>query len=151
MHSVNWLKWLILALLVSASVLLIIPPKDRIRLGLDLQGGYSFTLELDKAALDETIRGRFPEGASEAEITSRIQEAMASADETAVEVIRNRVDSLGTEEPVITRGKDGRIYVQIPGADEAKRAEDEIQKLTDKSIKDVDDVVKAKEQELMAV
>jgi ribosome recycling factor len=29
--------------------------------------------------------------------------------------------------------------------------EDEIQKLTDKSIKDVDDVVKAKEQELMAV
>ena len=125
MHSVNWLKWLILALLVSASVLLIIPPKDRIRLGLDLQGGYSFTLELDKAALDETIRGRFPEGASEAEIASRIQEAMASADETAVEVIRNRVDSLGTLEPVITRGKDGRIYVQIPGADEAKRAEAE--------------------------
>ena len=125
MHSVNWLKWLILALLVSASVLLIIPPKDRIRLGLDLQGGYSFTLELDKAALDETIRGRFPEGASEAEIASRIKEAMASADETAVEVIRNRVDSLGTLEPVITRGKDGRIYVQIPGADEAKRAEAE--------------------------
>jgi len=35
--------------------------------------------------------------------------------------------------------------------DEERRAEDEIQKLTDKSIKDVDDVVKAKEQELMAV
>ncbi|MEJ1095911.1 MULTISPECIES: ribosome recycling factor [unclassified Pseudoxanthomonas] len=35
--------------------------------------------------------------------------------------------------------------------DEEKRTEDEIQKLTDKSIKDVDDVVKAKEQELMAV
>ena len=35
--------------------------------------------------------------------------------------------------------------------DEARRAEDEIQKLTDKAIKDVDDVVKAKEQELMAV
>ena len=30
-------------------------------------------------------------------------------------------------------------------------AEDDIQKLTDKAIKDVDDVVKAKEQELMAV
>ena len=35
--------------------------------------------------------------------------------------------------------------------DEEKRTEDEIQKLTDKSIKDVDDVVKAKDQELMAV
>ncbi|WP_411832405.1 ribosome recycling factor [Pseudoxanthomonas mexicana] len=35
--------------------------------------------------------------------------------------------------------------------DEERKAEDEIQKLTDKSIKDVDEVVKAKEQELMAV
>jgi ribosome recycling factor len=35
--------------------------------------------------------------------------------------------------------------------DDARRAEDEIQKLTDKHVKDVDEVVKAKEQELMAV
>ena len=35
--------------------------------------------------------------------------------------------------------------------DDERRAEEEIQKLTDKSIKDVDDGVKAKEQELMAV
>ena len=35
--------------------------------------------------------------------------------------------------------------------DEATRSDGEIQKLTDKAIKDVDDVVKAKEQELMAV
>jgi ribosome recycling factor len=35
--------------------------------------------------------------------------------------------------------------------DEAGRSETETQKLTDKAIKDVDDVVKAKEQELMAV
>ena len=35
--------------------------------------------------------------------------------------------------------------------DDERRAEEEIQKLTDKSIKDVDDVVKAQEQELMAV
>ncbi|NEL27962.1 MAG: ribosome recycling factor, partial [Xanthomonas perforans] len=33
--------------------------------------------------------------------------------------------------------------------DEARSAEDDIQKLTDKAIKDVDEVVKAKEQELM--
>ena len=35
--------------------------------------------------------------------------------------------------------------------DEERRSEDEIQKITDKAIKDVDEVVKAKEQELMAV
>lgn len=35
--------------------------------------------------------------------------------------------------------------------DEASRSETEIQKITDSAIKDVDEVVKAKEQELMAV
>ena len=35
--------------------------------------------------------------------------------------------------------------------DEDSRTQDEIQKLTDKAIKDVDEVVKAKEQELMSV
>ncbi|KAF1688521.1 ribosome recycling factor [Pseudoxanthomonas taiwanensis] len=35
--------------------------------------------------------------------------------------------------------------------DEVRRAEEDIQKLTDKAIKDIDEVVKAKEQELMAV
>ena len=35
--------------------------------------------------------------------------------------------------------------------DEATRSDAEIQKLTDMAIKDVDDVVKAKEQELIAV
>ncbi|WP_225764270.1 ribosome recycling factor [Stenotrophomonas sp. Marseille-Q4652] len=35
--------------------------------------------------------------------------------------------------------------------DDKKRGEDDIQKITDKAIKDVDDVVKQKEQELMAV
>ncbi len=35
--------------------------------------------------------------------------------------------------------------------DEARRAEEDIQKLTDQAVKDIDGVVKAKEQELMAV
>ncbi len=35
--------------------------------------------------------------------------------------------------------------------DEERQSQDEVQKLTDKSIKDIDEVVKAKEQELMAV
>lgn len=35
--------------------------------------------------------------------------------------------------------------------DDVRRAEEEIQKLTDKAVKDVDEVVKAKEQELLAI
>jgi ribosome recycling factor len=35
--------------------------------------------------------------------------------------------------------------------DDVRRGEDEIQKITDKAVKDIDDVVKAKEQELLAV
>ena len=35
--------------------------------------------------------------------------------------------------------------------DDVRRAEEEIQKITDSAIKDVDEVIKAKEQELMAV
>ncbi|MDG2526767.1 ribosome recycling factor [Stenotrophomonas sp. HITSZ_GD] len=35
--------------------------------------------------------------------------------------------------------------------DDVRRAEEDVQKITDKAIKDVDEVVKAKEQELMAV
>ena len=35
--------------------------------------------------------------------------------------------------------------------DEAHRAEDEIQKVTDKAVKDIDDVAKSKEHELLAV
>ena len=35
--------------------------------------------------------------------------------------------------------------------DEERRAEDDIQKLTDRFVKDVDEVVKAKEQELLAI
>jgi ribosome recycling factor len=35
--------------------------------------------------------------------------------------------------------------------DDERRADDEIQKLTDRSVKDVDAVVKAKEEELMAL
>jgi ribosome recycling factor len=35
--------------------------------------------------------------------------------------------------------------------DDARRAEDEVQKLTDKHVRDIDDVVRNKEQELMAV
>ena len=114
-------QWGILVIAVTFSIVLILPPKEKIRLGLDLRGGHSFTMELDKDAIAETVRERAVEGATEEEIERRITETVETADDTAVEIIRNRIDSLGTEEPVITKGSGGRIYVQIPGASEENR------------------------------
>ena len=57
---------------------------------------------------------------------------------------RNRLD--GTMQQVKELQKAKSI-----SEDDERRAEDEIQKLTDKAVKDVDAVVKSKEDELMAV
>src|SRR5207237_3660441 len=80
-------------LLVAFSIATIYPPKEKIQLGLDIQGGTSFLIrlvggdkEVNKGMLDQ-----------------------------AVEVIRKRVDQFGGGEPIISPvGKD-RILVQIPG------------------------------------
>ena len=121
MKSQLWWKWLVVAGFAICSLWLALPPELKIRLGLDLRGGYSFTVELDKAQLETTVRDRMPEGSTEQEIANRIKTAMETADDTAVEIIRNRIDAIGTEEPVITKGSNGRIYVQMPGASDAQR------------------------------
>ena len=69
---------------------------------------------------------------------------VAHEGETAKVAIRNvRRDAL-------QRVKDLHKHKQIT-EDEERRAEDEVQKLTDRFIKEVDTVVKAKEDELMAL
>ena len=121
MKSQLWWKWLVVAGFAICSLWLALPLETKIRLGLDLRGGYSFTVELDKAQLEATVRERMPEDTPDEVIAERVKEAMATADDTAVEIIRNRIDSIGTEEPVITKGSNGRIYVQMPGASDAQR------------------------------
>ena len=121
MKSQLWWKWLIVAGFVLCSLWLALPLELKIRLGLDLRGGYSFTVELDKAQLESTIRERLPEDATEQDVKVSLATALATADDVAVEIIRNRIDSIGTEEPVITKGANGRIYVQMPGASDAQR------------------------------
>lgn len=121
-------KWIVLILLLAFSFILIGKKGENIRLGLDLEGGYSFTLEIDQDALRQTIIERAEaEGKTltEEEIATQMERAMRNANETAVEVVRARIDTLGTEEPVISGGSNGRIYVQMPGASEEKRQQAE--------------------------
>jgi SecD/SecF fusion protein len=88
-------------LLVTFCLEALVPPAQKIRLGLDLRGGTSFLLRL----VDEEGEGISP----------------ATLDQ-AIEVIRKRVDQFGVSEPVITAQGRDRILVQIPGLDTAQLA-----------------------------
>ncbi len=74
--------------------------KGKITLGLDLKGGTSFTVRLQPAEGDEP---------------GTLRPITKEAVDQAVEVIRRRVDQMGTSEPVITPTGTDRILVQIPG------------------------------------
>lgn len=128
MKKNNWWKWLILIALLLGSALSLFDfsaGKFRLRYGLDIQGGYSFTLQVDEDALRDIIKERHADY-NDADVQKEVEKVLADSDEIAVEIIRNRIDPMGTEEPVITRGRnDHRIYVQLAGADEARRREAE--------------------------
>jgi SecD/SecF fusion protein len=79
----------------------------KIQLGLDLKGGTSFLIRL----VEEEVEITEPDG----KITKEKRFITPSMLEQAVEVIRKRVDALGTSEPVITPAGKDRILVQIPG------------------------------------
>ena len=118
----NIWKWLVLALVAVVSFYVCNPPAEKLRFGLDLKGGTSFTLGVDTERLAESIIAENPAitntpGAVEA----KVQETLKDCDSHVVEVIRRRVDAMGTNEPVIQGMKDHRLLVQLPGADEEVR------------------------------
>ena len=68
----NVWKWLVLALIAVISFYVCNPPKEKIRLGLDLNGGTSFTLGVDTEKLAQSLIAANPaitnrEGAVEAQ------------------------------------------------------------------------------------
>jgi SecD/SecF fusion protein len=83
----------------------------KFRLGLDLQGGTSFLLEMDTNTIAEVA-------------------ARDVALEHAIEVLRARVDQLGVAEPLIQPAGGNRIAIQLPGLAEADKqtARENIQK-----------------------
>ena len=114
----NIWKWLILALIAVISFYVCNPPKDKVRLGLDLNGGTSFTLGVDTAKLAESIIAADPAITNTpGAVEKKVEETLVGCDERIIRVIRRRVDSMGTNEPVIQGMKDHRLLVQLPGAD----------------------------------
>jgi SecD/SecF fusion protein len=115
-------KWLLLLVLVIASLWTVYPLQDKVRLGLDLKGGTSFTVQIDEVAIADQIRDEFKE-MKEEQILERVPAKVKEAQERALEVIRNRVDGMGIAEPIIYPEKNNRIVVQLPGIDAKKRDE----------------------------
>jgi preprotein translocase subunit SecD len=111
--SQRFLRQLILIVLILAAAIYIVIPnspgihilginKDfETRLGLDLVGGIQALLEAD-----------LPEG------TAVDSEAMR----TAVNIVENRVNALGVNEPVVQLAGDRRVVVELPGETDPEKA-----------------------------
>ena len=118
-------KWLLLGFLVIWSIALVTPLDQKVKLGLDLKGGSSFVVEVDADDVaKKMVENPDNEISSVEEISaSDLKREVERVQEIAVEVIRNRIDVLGTSEPEIYPEGDSRIVVRLPGADAETRAE----------------------------
>lgn len=97
----NILFLVLVALLVGAAVYFIVPPAQRTKLGLDLQGGLAVILEAQDSA-------RAP----------RTEEGMNKA----IGIINDRVNRLGVAEAEIQRQGDWKVSVQLPGIENPDQA-----------------------------
>jgi SecD/SecF fusion protein len=136
-------KWILLGVLILSALALVTPPFDvkddqgrvvkrgKMKLGLDLKGGSSFVVEVDAddvaQKMVEAGEAKSVESISESELKDKVKEVQ----ESAVEMIRNRIDVLGTSEPEIYPEGDARIVVRLPGADTQTRTEAKSQIMRD--------------------
>ena len=116
-------KGLTLVFLLIWSFALVTPLDQKIKLGLDLKGGSSFVLEVDQNDVADKLVERDVAASIETIEASQLQAEVTKVREIAVEVIRNRIDVLGTSEPEIYPEGEARIVVRLPGVDAQTRAE----------------------------
>ncbi|MFZ9978671.1 MAG: protein translocase subunit SecD [Opitutales bacterium] len=88
---------------------LLVGSQGRLKLGLDLQGGVSFTLKVD------------PTGVESGEKSAGDKSNVSSADmvSQALQVMEQRVNQFGVAEPVLRPVGDLSLEVQLPGEDAA--------------------------------
>ena len=99
-------------------------PLKNIKLGLDLKGGSSFVLEVNNKDVSKSLIEKDDQYNNYNDIPlSILKNEISQVQEIALEVIRNRIDILGTSEPEIYPQGDSRIVVRLPGADIDTRTE----------------------------
>ena len=115
-------KWLSLLIIAVFSIYVTFPVKEKLRFGLDLKGGTSFTMGVDTDRLRETIIAENPALTNETgAVEKKIQETLQGCDARIIQVVRRRIDGMGMNEPVIQGMKDHRLLVQLPGVDDETR------------------------------
>lgn len=99
----------------------------KIKLGLDLQGGTAFLVEMDTTKL-ESVETKTNAAGQLQSVTNRTD--VTSALSQAVEVLRKRIDRFGVAEPIIQSAGGNRILIQLPGLSQADKdsAKEQIQK-----------------------
>lgn len=102
----KYYKWKVLLIVALAAFSLwrLYPPQEKIRLGLDLQGGMQILLRVELEKIPA--------------------EAREDATDRVVEIIRNRIDEFGVTEPVITKQAKDLVVVQLPGVTDRERAKE---------------------------
>ncbi len=120
-----WWNWILLVALVAASLSRIIPWEEKVRFGLDLRGGISFVVMVDEAQIEsDIIESHEGVPPTDEELRVLLDEALDGALDRSIEVLRNRLNLLGIEEPSIVRRAD-RIEIQLPGIGEDRREDAE--------------------------
>jgi len=105
--NLQWRIALALGVLIFA-LMGMLPLKEKINLGLDLQGGMHLLLKVDTSKLPD--------------------EAKEDAPAKALEIIRNRIDEFGVKELSVYRQGTDEIVVQLPGVTDRERARELIGK-----------------------
>lgn len=102
-------RFLIILGVIAACVAFAWPINKRINLGLDLKGGMHLVLKVD---------------------TSKLQgKAKEDAIPRAIEILRNRIDSMGVGETAIQRQGDDQLLVQLPGVTDRDKAIDMVKRV----------------------
>ena len=100
-RNLKW-KFILVVIIIAGCLWLFYPPREKINLGLDLQGGMHLVIRADIDKLPEDAR---------ADATSRV-----------IETLRNRIDQFGVSEPLIQKQGRDRIVIQLPGVTDRDRA-----------------------------
>ncbi|MGE4357823.1 MAG: protein translocase subunit SecD [Candidatus Omnitrophota bacterium] len=100
-RNLKW-RWLVILIVIGVASWNAFPLKNKINLGLDLQGGMHLVLKVDTTGIPP--------------------EARHDAVDRALEIIRNRIDQFGVREPSILKQGINRIVVQLPGVTDRERA-----------------------------
>lgn len=93
---------LVIAGVITAALFFTFPINKRINLGLDLKGGMHLILRVETEKLTA--------------------EAKSDAVLRAIEILRNRIDSIGVGETVIQRQGENQILIQLPGVTDREQA-----------------------------